>query len=317
MSGERKDIIMFGSIVQDLVSYVERYPKPGESVRGKKFQLHNGGKGANQAYILAVLGAKVDFIGAVGDDIFGEANIQGLKKVGVNTEGIIKIKDVATGTGSIAVDEHGENCIIVTLGANMHLTPNKAKEFEHLISKAYMIMAQNEVPQESNIEAFKLAKKHGVVTFFNPAPGLKDLDRSILPLTDIICVNENETEFITGLTLTTLDDFKKAAVKIVEDIGPKLTIVTLGPQGALVAQKKDSGEIVVDKVDAPKVKAVDTTGAGDCFCGSLAYFLTNRPDLSPVEAAKKAVEIAAISVTRAGPQASYPTLEELKKLNFL
>ncbi|CAD5234426.1 unnamed protein product [Bursaphelenchus xylophilus] len=312
-----KEIIVFGSVVQDLVSFVERYPKPGEAIRGKKFELFNGGKGANQAFIIAKLGGKVAMVGNVGDDIFGEANIEGLKKVGVRTDLFTKSEGIATGTGAVTVNDTGENCIVVTLGANMEMRKDRAWEIEEHIKKAFMIIAQNEIPQEANVEAFKVAKKHGVKTFLNPAPGLSDLDRSILPLTDIICVNENEAEFITQLTLKTLDEFKQAAIFIVKELGPSIAIVTLGPQGALIAEKKEDGEIELNKVDAPKVNAVDTTGAGDCFCGSLAYLLTNRPELGIVEAAKKAVHIAAISVSRPGPQASYPSLEELKDLNIL
>ncbi|CAD5229368.1 unnamed protein product [Bursaphelenchus okinawaensis] len=312
-----KEIIVFGSIVQDLVSFVERYPKPGESIRGKKFELFNGGKGANQAYIIAKLGGKVTMVGNVGNDIFGDANIDGLKKVGVRTDLMTKSEGVATGTGNVTVNDSGENCIVVTLGANMKIEKNRAWEIESDISKAFMIIAQNEVPQEANVEAFKVARKHGVTTFLNPAPGLADLDRSILPLTDIICVNENEAEFITGLTLKTLEEFKEAALKIVTEYGPSTAIVTLGPQGALIALKDKDGQATVEKVDALKVKAVDTTGAGDCFCGSLAFLLATQPELGAVEAARKAVKIAAISVSRAGPQASYPTLEELKQLGIL
>jgi ribokinase len=120
----------------------------------------------------------------------------------------------------------GENCIVVTLGANMEIKPSRAQELEAQIARAHMILLQSEIPQETNLEAFKIAKKHGVRTFLNPAPGRSDLERRLLPLTDIICTNQNEAEFITGLTLKTLDEFKEAAVKILEE-GPNLSIVTV------------------------------------------------------------------------------------------
>jgi len=311
-----KEILVFGSIVQDLISYVERYPRPGESVRGKQFKLWCGGKGANQAVMASKLGGSVRMAGMVGEDIFGDANIKSMQENGVNTDLIGKTNKCATATGAVTVTDDGENCIVVTLGANLEIQPSRADEIEDTIAKSHILLLQSEIPQETNLRAFEIARKHGVRTFLNPAPGRADLERRLLPLTDVICTNQNEAEFITGLTLKTLDDFKDAAVKILE-YGPKLAIVTLGPNGALVVERQENGEVTVGKVDAPKVQAVDTTGAGDCFCGSLVYFLTEHPELTPLQAAQKAVQIAAISVSRHGVQASYPSVDELKAAGIL
>jgi len=308
--------VSFGSIVQDLISYVERYPRPGESVRGKQFKLWCGGKGANQAVMAAKLGAAVSMIGMVGEDIFGDANIKSIADAGDRTDLIAKTSKTHTATGAVTVTEDGENCIVVTLGAIMEIPPSRVHEVEDRIANASLVLCQSEIPQETNLEIFNVARKHGVTTFLNPAPGRADLERRLLPLADIICTNQNEAEFITGLTLHSMDDFRSAAEKMLE-LGPKLAIVTLGPDGALVAERKADGRVSVDKVDAPKVAAVDTTGAGDCFCGSLAYFLAEHPELSAVEAAAKAVEIAAIAVSRPGVQESYPGPEELKSLGIL
>ncbi|KAI6173883.1 Ribokinase [Aphelenchoides besseyi] len=310
-----KEILVFGSIVQDLISYVERYPRPGESVRGKTFKLWCGGKGANQAVMAAKLGAKVSMVGQVGTDIFGDANINTITDAGVKSL-ITKTDKAATGTGCVTVTEDGENCIVVTLGANLEIPPSRAEELEKEIAASGIVMCQSEIPQETNLAVFTIAQKHGVKTFLNPAPGRADLERRLLPLTTICCVNQNEAEFITGLTIKTMDEFKNAAAKILE-MGPSLAFVTLGPDGALVAEKHEDGKVTVDKVEAPKVTAVDTTGAGDCFCGSLAYFLTEHPELTAVQAAEKAVKIAAIAVSRHGVSASYPSVDELKKLEIL
>ncbi|KAI6243788.1 Ribokinase [Aphelenchoides fujianensis] len=307
-----KNLVVFGSIVQDLISYVERYPRPGESVRGKTFKLFCGGKGANQAVMAARLGGSVSMVGQVGEDIFGDANIKAIGEAGVKTL-ITKTNKAATGTGCVT---DGENCIVVTLGANLEIPPSRAQEVEDVLKDARIVMCQSEIPQETNLAVFETARKHGAKTFLNPAPGRPDLEMRLLPLTSICCVNQNEAEFITGLSIKTLDEFKEAATKILQ-MGPELAIVTLGPDGALVAEKHADGRVSVDKVDAPKVTAVDTTGAGDCFCGSLCYFLAEHPELSPVEAAEKAVRIAAISVSREGVMASYPTLEELKQLGIV
>ncbi|KAH7719887.1 Protein F07A11.5 [Aphelenchoides avenae] len=310
-----KEIVVFGSIVQDLVSYVERFPKPGESVRGKQFKLWCGGKGANQAVAAAKLGAKVTMIGRVGTDMFGDANINAMKDAGVDTSCIEKSPTASTATGSICVSADGENCIVVTLGANLELSAERAQQLESKIAGAQLLLTQSEVPQDANHEAMQIAKKHNVTTFFNPAPGRKDLDRRLVGLSDVICTNENEAEFITELSLSSLDEFKEAAKKMLE-LGPRIAIVTMGPKGAIIAQRKESG-VTVDTVEAPKVTAVDTTGAGDSFCGSLAYFLAEEPHGDVVRQVEKAVKIAAVSVQRHGPQASYPSAEELRQMGIL
>ncbi|KAI6237559.1 Ribokinase [Aphelenchoides besseyi] len=310
-----KTIIVFGSINQDFFSYVERFPRPGESIRGKKFELGNGGKGANQAVASAKLGATVKMIGMVGDDMFGEHNLENLRKAGVNTELVVKQKDSPTGCAAITVDENGENNIVITPGANAYLIAERARELESEIAKAEMIVCQAEVPEDANLEAFRLARKHGVKTFFNPAPGHQDMNRKILEYTDIICTNEIETECIVQSKFKSMDDFRDAAKKML-DYGPKLVIITLGDKGVLVAEQLN-GDIKVDHVESEKVKAVDTTGAGDCFCGSLVHLLVNFPEIKTLEAVRKASRIAALSVQKCGCQSSYPTIEEVKKKGIL
>jgi len=263
----------------------------------------------------AKLGAHVSMVGSVGNDIFADQNIEFIKSSGADTSLIQRSKTSSTGVGVIHVSEDGENCIAVTLGANLEVGAKRAREVENEVAKASLVLCQSEIDQEGNIEVFKVAKKHSITTFFNPAPGRADLDKTILPLTDIICTNENEAEFITGLTLSTLDEFKDAAKKMLE-LGPRIAIVTMGPKGAVVAQRTKSG-VSVDTVDVPKVTAVDTTGAGDCFCGSLAYFITQNSDGNVVEMVKKAAKIAAISVQRHGAMASYPDRSELEKLGIV
>ncbi|KAI6192854.1 Ribokinase [Aphelenchoides fujianensis] len=182
-----------------IVVYVERFPRPGESVRGKSFHLNAGGKGANQAVAAAKLGGEVKMIGMVGDDLFADSSLENLKKAGVNVERVGRAHGKPTGCAMITVDENGENVIIVTRGANEGLTVEKAREMEDEIAAARLLMCQSEVPEEANLEAFRLARKHGVKTFFNPAPGNRDMDRSILEFTDIICMNETETDLIVQM----------------------------------------------------------------------------------------------------------------------
>ena len=309
-------LIVFGSVVQDLVTYVDRFPRPGESVRGKCFKTFLGGKGANQAVMAAKLGADVVFVARVGNDMFGDANIKGVEAAGCDVSLVQKSDSAATGTGVVTVSSDGENCIVVTLAANLEITEERARELEPEIAKANLISCQSEIGQCANLEAFKIAKKYNVTTFFNSAPGRSDLNKEIITYTDIICANENETEFLIGEKITSLDGFKEAAKKILK-LGPKFVIITLGPNGAIIAQKhQNTGEVTVDMVPAPKVTAVDTLGAGDCFCGALAYFILSEPNGNFVDHVSKAVHIATISVQRQGPQSSYPSKEELLELNL-
>lgn len=148
-----------------MFSYVERFPRPGESVRGNKFNLWCGGKGANQAVMSAKLGAKVKMCGMVGEDIFGDANIKSMQENGVNTDLITKTNKCATATGCVTVNENGENCIVVTLGANLEIQPSRVDEIEDEIAKAHIILIQSEIPQETNLRAFEVARKHGGKTW--------------------------------------------------------------------------------------------------------------------------------------------------------
>ncbi|KAJ1350383.1 hypothetical protein KIN20_006164 [Parelaphostrongylus tenuis] len=285
---ESKKIVVFGSIVQDLVSYTKSFPRPGESVRGTSFHMASGGKGANQAVAAARLGASVKLIARVGNDL--------------------SLTAVAPPPATITVNEQGENTIVVTLGANMEPYGPKAERHEQIIANAALVMAQAEVPREANRRIFELAKKHGVKTFFNPAPGEPDPDKQMLALSDIVCMNESEAEFITNIPQQSLDDAKKAAAQVLT-MGPQHAIVTLGGKGCVLATKDDPE---IQHIPVRKVTAVDTTGAGDCFCGSLAYFIVYG-GLSMKDAVERAAGVAALCVTRKGTQSSYWSREEIER----
>ncbi|ETN81103.1 hypothetical protein RB195_017655 [Necator americanus] len=304
---ERKKIVVFGSVVQDLVSYTTDFPRPGESVRGHMFRMASGGKGANQAVAAARLGAKVQMIARVGDDFFGKSNIADLTESGVDTSRVEKSQTSHTATATITVNSHGENCIVVTLGANLEVDESTANRHETALRDAALVLIQAEISSEGNKRIFELAKKHGVKTFFNPAPGDPNMDKSIVTLTDIICTNESEAEFVTGISQNSLDDAKKAAAKMLT-MGPEHVIITLGAKGCVLASKGHDFQHIPVK----KVTAVDTTGAGDCFCGSLAYFLVEGKH-SMREAVVKSAGIAALSVQRKGTQSSYWKREEIER----
>ncbi|CAP23752.1 Protein CBG02845 [Caenorhabditis briggsae] len=305
MSSDR--IVVLGSIVQDLVSYTDRFPRPGESVRGNDFKSGSGGKGANQAVAAARLGANVAMIGLVGEDMFGDSNIKGLTENGVDTSCVGKTKESHTATATITVNKEAENSIVVTLGANLFLTPEVADANSSIISNSKMVMCQGEIDEKGNRRAFEIARKNKVITFLNPAPGDANMDKTILDLVDIICTNENEAEFITGIPQNNVEDAKKAAVEMVK-MGPQHAIITLGAKGVLLASK---GHNEIEHISVDNVEAIDTTGAGDCFCGTFAAH--HVAGVSMIDSIRSAAKIAALSVTRHGTQSSYWKLDEIKE----
>lgn len=300
------DIVVFGSIVQDLISYSQRFPRPGESVRGKSFEAGCGGKGANQAAQIARLGGRVVMIGRVGNDIFGPLNIENLKKSGVITDYIEKSDTAGTATATITVTDEGENAVVVTLGANLETQPSRADQLENVIASSKLILCQYEIAHATIKRAFEIARRNNVRTFFNFAPDTEDFDRDVLKLVDILCTNEKETEFLSNMTVNCVEDAIVAAKSMLR-FGPGAVISTLGAKGAVVATQDG----LVAHVSVPPVKAVDSTGAGDSFCGSLAYLMVSRPHLPLEEQVKRAALIASITVQRKGTQASYPWAHDL------
>uniref|UniRef100_A0A0K0FA33 Ribokinase n=1 Tax=Strongyloides venezuelensis TaxID=75913 RepID=A0A0K0FA33_STRVS len=309
MEGKNLTIIVFGSIVQDLISYAKKFPKGGESVRGSSFIMGSGGKGANQAVAAAKLGSVVKMIGAVGDDIFGEENIKNISKSGVDVQGIEKIKNQSTGTATIFVNEEGENCIVVTLSANYMVNEERADQSEEYVKNSGIVMIQNEIDENGNSKILKIAKKYNVKTLYNPAPGLPNINRDLLRYTDILVANENETEMLVGKSVTTDDDFMNAVKELIEHVN-EAVILTRGKYSTIVGIKNDNYNIEIFTVPTISVKAIDTTGAGDCFCGSFAHAYITK-GLSIKDSIIFASKVASISVQRQGTQSSYPLKNEI------
>uniref|UniRef100_A0A915PZV6 Ribokinase n=1 Tax=Setaria digitata TaxID=48799 RepID=A0A915PZV6_9BILA len=245
------DIIVHGSIIQDLVSYTDQFPRPGETVRGT-FATSSGGKGANQAAQAAMLGAKVYMIGTVGKDAFGKSNVDNLKAFGVKTEYIENSASGKTGCATIIVTKEGENSIVISPGANLECSASRINELEKVVSSA------------------KLA------------------------------------EYLAGQIVRTIEDAQQITRRLL-DTGPSIVILTLGAKGVVYGTKYgDSGHIMV-----PSVKVVETTGAGDSFCGALVYFLVKRPELELKEQIRRAAHISTYSVQRKGTRDSYPWPKDL------
>ena len=287
MSGP-PELLVVGSLNTDLVVHVASLPAPGETVAGGRFELNPGGKGANQAVAAARAGAAVALVGAVGADEFGARLVDDLAAEGVDTAGILTLPRAASGVAAIVVDERGENQIAVASGANHGLTADDvAKAFERLdLSGARCALFSFELEDEVVLAGAALAAARGMTLVVNPAPA-RALAPGLLELRPILTPNQGEAAQLTGN-----DDPEAAAVALV-DSGAAAALVTGGARGAWVA-----AEGRVERIAAPAVEALDTTGAGDTFNGVLAAGLARGWPLE--RAARWAVDAAALSVTKPG-----------------
>ena len=299
--GEQAAVIaVVGSAMMDLTAYAEVLPEPGQTLAGQLFTTGFGGKGANQAVMAAHCGAEVHFIGKLGNDVFGTAIADNFVKVGIHSDSVER-SETPTGVAHIWVDGNGENRIIIIPGANHEIESAKAVEAINAIKDLSVVVAQCEIKQEVTLAAFKAAKARGCTTILNPAP-YQEISAELLALCDWIIPNETEFRELHG-ALPTSDS-------VLQSFRPgKNSIVTLGSQGAVYV----SADGQLTKVAAPKVTAVDTTGAGDAFVGTFAYSLASGKD--PVTAMTLGIKVASLSVTQKGAQSSYPHQAEIATLS--
>jgi ribokinase len=302
-----KKIIVAGSSNTDMVVKVPHIPAPGETVMGSELLTIPGGKGANQAVGAARAGAEVVFIACVSDDTFGTGSIENYKKDGIDTS-FIKIKPgMHSGVALINVAADGENSIAVAPGANSHLLAEDIMKARDAFTGAGAVLVQLEIPLETVLEVARLASELKIPLILNPAPGAK-LPAEILKMVSVITPNETEAALLTGISEVN-DDTIPVMARELYNLGIETVIITLGSKGVYLLNSEFQGLI-----PGYKVKAVDTTAAGDVFNGALAAALSgNKPVRQAIDFAQRA---AAISVTRMGAQPSAPQLDEITGYRF-
>jgi ribokinase len=271
MSGR---VVVCGSCMQDQITTVDALPKLGETKFGLGYSTGFGGKGANQAVAAALLGSQVEMLARVGDDSVGASTIANFRSRGVKCEHVHVTPGHCSGIAPIMVTATGENAIVVVPGANMQLVPADVAAAAHIFEGASALLTQNEIPMETTIAALKAARSSGVISVFNFAPATSNKLPDVLwANADIVCVNETEAGMLCdgdGIFDVQWDDLQSAlsaAQRLQQLHCCRAVIITLGKSGAVLAEK-DSWLCM----PAPDVRAVDTTGAGDCFLGTFAHW---------------------------------------------
>lgn len=295
-------IVVIGSSNVDLIMKMDHLPEKGETVTNGVFMQVYGGKGANQAVAAARSGGKIAFVSCVGEDAYTPQMVQNYKNDGIVTRFVFAENGVASGCALILIGQTGENMIAVAPGANYKLTPAKIDQAMPVIDEAAMIVMQYEIAEETIKYVIDIANRKGIPVMWNCAPA-RAFDVSYIPKISILVLNEVEAGFLSGMQVENEADAEVAAQKLVNN-GVEKVIITLGSKGAFVMTK-------TEKVSVPafKVEAVDTTAAGDTFCGAFAVALVEGKPLK--ESLEFASAAAAISVTRMGAQPSAPYRAEI------
>lgn len=296
----KNEIYVLGSINVDLVITADVLPDQGETIRGRNFMINAGGKGANQAVAASMLGAKVNMIGAVGNDEFKDVALNSIKNSGVN---ILNIKQKPSTTGvAVIIKNNNDNRIILDSGSNFKLNINDLKEGLKNATKNDVFITQFEINEDVLYEGLKMAKEKEMITILNPAPA-KIIDDQMYELIDYLVINQSEAKLLTNIYPNNLEDSKKV-FEFFKNKGIKNLIVTLGSKGSVYL-----GEETL-YIDSYKIKPIDTTGAGDAFIGSFAYSLINK--MSYKEGLNLSNATSALVCLKEGAQKAMPTINEVK-----
>lgn len=300
---EKKRILVIGSSNTDMTVRSATLPKPGETVLGGDFRMGPGGKGANQAVAARLLGGDVTFVCKLGRDMFGEGASKHYESCGLDTSKILW-SDKPSGVALITVDSKAENSIVVASGANADVTVSDIDSVAEIIKSSGILLLQLEIPMDAVVRAAEIAFEAGVQVVLNPAPATS-LPAELLKCVSILIPNETEASAISGIDINNLETAAAAAERL-KGMGVREVIITMGSRGSVVCD----GDCTF--VPAVKVNAVDTTAAGDTFCGGVCVALSEGKALS--EAVKFATAASSIAVQRPGAQDSVPSRCEVDKL---
>ena len=303
MSQQNPKIIVVGSFNMDLVIKAERRPQKGETLIGQEFGMFIGGKGSNQAIAAARLGADVTMIGRLGTDLFGDTFMSEFAREKIDTSFVIRDAEVGTGVASPVIEADGDNSIIIVPRANMRLSPEDVERASSQIAGADVLLLQLEVPIETSQRAAEIARANDAKVILNPAPA-RELPDSFLAQVDVLTPNEVETEFLSGVTVSD-DEGAQRAAQVLLNKGISTIVLTLGERGTLLLTSDQS-----KLVPAYNVDVVDTTAAGDAFCGALATALARGETIEDAVAFANAAGALAVTVLGAAP--SMPTAEKVQ-----
>ena len=295
-------IVVIGSCNTDMVVKAGRLPVPGETGWGGTFYMNPGGKGANQAIAAARLGAEVTLISKIGYDLFGLQALEIYRSEKINTEFIFTDQKSPSGVALISVDSYGENSIIVAPGASRSLSTEGIDKAKSKLEEADIILMQLEVPIETVEYAATIAKSYGKKAISNPAPA-SVLSNSFLSCVHTILPNRIEAEMLSGIKVIDEESAWRAA-KAIGEKGIENVVITLGKDGAYVKEKEE-----YTMIPAKEVETIDTTGAGDVFCGAFSVYLSENHTLT--ESVEFANAVAALAVTRMGAQSAIPCKREI------
>jgi ribokinase len=300
------DVVVLGGINTDYIIRGDRLPTPGQTVVGDTFEIHSGGKGANQAVAAARLGAKVALIGRVGSDAQGKNLLAALEAEKINLDQVIVDKHYATGAALISVDASGEKQISAAPGANQAISLRQVRQAATLIASARVLLMQFEAPMPSVCLAARIAKKHGVLVALDPAPPAPRVPKELFYQLDLIRPNSDEARQITGRAIFNREDARKAAILLLNK-GVRIVSIEAGSGGDLILTRDE--EIFLPRL---KVKTIDATGAGDAFAGAFAVGLAEGLPLR--ETARLANATAALSTTKIGAQEALPSRATVQTL---
>ena len=307
MKNKKATVLVLGSSNIDIVVRVDKLPSAGETVLGEERREYWGGKGANQALAAVRAGTEVRFVTMLGNDAGGDAYGRYLAESGISPEGVLRCK-AGTGAALIVVERGGENQIAVAPGANALLTPGRMRRKPGLLDFGDVVLAQLEVPVLSVVAAFERGRKRGACNILNPAPAVAELPDKLLRLTDVLAPNETEAAHLAKLEKTpeTDEEFLSVA-RALRALGPSRVVITAGAKGAFLLDEKQASWL---KPPAG-IEVVDTTGAGDAFCGALAARFAEGAGFE--DAVRFAVSAGSCSVKRYGAQAGLPSRRQIMK----